>query len=162
MPLKIYFSVRKTNVREIRFSNVRNSPKRPLRRISLRLKIERKPLRSEIERTVRCTMAEQSDDKKGYRYRKITEGKKRQRFHPKRSSPLPPSWMHQILPKTYRMNQSRYLSNTSGSLTLSGKPALKRELTPDLTLSPSLASSLDDWITKRLSKGHYLGSNILL
>ncbi len=28
----------------------------------------------------------------------------------------------------------------------------------DLTITPSLASSLDDWITKRLNKGHYLGA----
>ncbi len=34
----------------------------------------------------------------------------------------------------------------------------KKGIDPDLTLSPSLASSLDDWITKRLNKGHYLGA----
>ena len=34
----------------------------------------------------------------------------------------------------------------------------ERGVEADLTLTPSLASSLDDWITKRLNKGHYLGA----
>src|SRR5208283_4760095 len=118
-PLKVYFSVQKMNVRVIQFLNVRESLKSQLKAL---------PYVQKMNELYYVPWRSRATTKREYRYRKITQGKKRQEFRLKRSSPLPPSWMHQMLTKTYRINRSRYPSNTNGSLIVSGKPALKREL----------------------------------
>ena len=141
-PVKIHFSVPKTNVREIRFSNVRESPKSRLKAL---------PLRAKNERTGPCTMAEQSDDKKGGTGTGRTQGKKRQgTIQRDLSTPIgdTPDINEDVANEPIQVSP-----NTSGSLTLLGKPALKRELTETATLSPSLASPLDDWIKQKADQG---------
>ncbi len=132
-------------------------PEKPVGDSSLRAKKERKSLRAKNERTVLCTMAEQCDDKKGAQVQEEYRGEEaRVPFKEIVSStpildapdingdvpnqPIQVSLEHQWFLDAFR------------------EACTKKGIDPDLTLSPSLASSLDDWITKRLSRGHYLGA----
>src|SRR5208283_1725108 len=133
-------------------------PEKPLEEVPLRLKNERKALRSEIKRTVLCTMAEQSYDEKGVQVQEEYRGEEETKEPSKDlvslnsfvdtlaiTEDVPNEPMHVSLKHDWFLNTFR-------------EACTKKEIDPDLTLSPSLASSLDDWITKRLSKGHYLGA----
>ncbi len=125
---------------------------------SLRLKIERKPLRSEIKRTVLCTMAEQSDDKKGVQVQEEYRGEEEAKVPFKEifssNSILDAPDINEDVPNEpigISLEHEWFLDAFS-------EACAKKGIVPDLTLTPSLASSLDDWITKRLNKGNYLGA----
>jgi len=133
-------------------------PEKPVEEVPLRLKIERKPLRSEIKRTVQCTMAEQSDDKKGVQVQEEYRGEEEAKVPfkeifsstsildaPDINEDVPNEPIHVPLEHEWFVDAFR-------------EACTKKGIVPDLTLTPSLASSLDDWITKRLSKGNYLGN----
>jgi len=124
----------------------------------LRLKNERKALRLISERTVQCTMAEQSDDDKGVQVQEEYRGEEEAKVPFKEifssTSTLDAPDINQELPNEpiqVSLEHEWFLGAFREACT-------KKGIDPDLTLPSSLASSLDDWITKRLSKGNYLGN----
>lgn len=123
---------------------------------SLRLKIERKGLRSEIERTVLCTKAEQSYDEKKVQENYPGEEESRDTFKetvsptsildtPDISEDIPSESFQVSLKHEWFLDAFREACNHKG-------------IDPQLRIAPSLASALDDWITNRLSKKSFLGN----
>ena len=134
----------------------------------LRLKIERKPLRSEIERTVLCTMAEQDPDIQDIHVREDLGDQRTE-------DPLDDlsAIQEENHDSPYESSLQSHDSETLIKEVPGDEPIIlqhqwfvdafstacsKRGVTSDLTLPPALASSLDDWITDRLSKRSFLGN----
>jgi len=144
-------------------------PEKPVEDPSLRLKNERKALRLENERTVLCTRAEQSYDVQGVHVQieeDLGEGEARDLSH----NPSELSHGNQDSPDEFSPDSSL---NEEGSgedkpITLQhqwfidsfSSACLEKGVEADLTLSPSLASLLDDWLDQRLSKRSYLGNKV--
>jgi hypothetical protein len=128
----------------------------------LRLKIERKGLRSEIERTVLCTIAKQSVDMEGVDVQV-------QENNPGEEETKDPS--KEIVPPASILDTP---SITEAVPSESIQDSLKHEwfldtfkeacnhkgIDPQPRIDPSLASALDDWLDQRLSKKSYLGNKV--
>jgi hypothetical protein len=131
---------------------------------SLRLKIERKGLRSEIERTVLCTKAEQSYDIQGVQVQEDLGEETKDPFNTlselsekdqdARDESSPDSSLNEEVfgeGESITLQHQWFIDSFSSA-------CLERGVEADLTLSSSLASSLDDWLDQRLSKRSYLGN----
>lgn len=121
----------------------------------LRLKIERKGLRSEIERTVLCTKAEQSDEEKVHV--QYLGGEEERDPSRESVSPTPtldtPSVNDEVPSETIQepLQHHWFLDAFKEACSEKGIDA-------DLSLSPTISNTLDEWLTKKLSKKSYIGN----
>ncbi len=136
-------------------------PEKPLEDSSLRLNIERKALRSEIKRTVLCTMAEQGSDVQEVHVQENMEEEIKDPSHnfsgtpeENQDSSLKPMNCNEENPvesKLTVIQNQWFIDSFSSACSEIG-------IDPNRTLSPELASILDEWLTRRLSKKSYLGN----
>lgn len=144
-------------------------PEKPVEDPSLRLKNERKALRLENKRTVLCTRAEQSYDIQGVHVQ-VKEDLGEEEARDLSHNPSELSHGNQDSPDEFSPDSSL---NEEGSgedkpITLQhqwfidsfSSACLEKEVEAELTLDQSLASLLDDWLDKRLSKRSYLGNKV--